>query len=534
MTMKRLVSYVTTALAATLAGCIQNDLPYPVVEISIEAIEAEGLDGAAQISAAQRSVTLPLLESTDIRNVHITSVRLTEGGASSVDFPGTFDLRTPLHTTLSLYQEYGWSIAATQHIERYFNVKKQVGAAEIDAANRTATAYVSRSTDLQQVEVKALKLGPAEITTYSPEIVGIASFETVRLVEVAAHGRTEQWRLYVVPTDVSVRITQCDAWARIAWLSADGLSDTEMGFRYRRKGDSEWLEVPDVAIDGGTFGARLAGLTPETEYELQAYSDEDLSDIRTFTTEAAPQLPNAGFETWSTVNDILYPYAADATDAERYWGTGNPGSMTLKKLVTTAEPAPRPGSDGAYSVRLKSQYVAFLGVGKFAAGNLFTGRYAETRGTDGVVQFGQPFASRPVALHGWVKYNRGKLDYIKGIPAGTSLSKGDPDEGMIYMALGCWTAAEYGGTDQSPVQIYTGDTKTFFDPAGKDIVAYGEAVFQSSVDEWREFTVTLDYTATDIRPTHLIIVCSASRYGDYFTGSSDSEMWVDDFELIYE
>ena len=110
----------------------------------------------------------------------------------------------------------------------------------------------------------------------------------------------------------------------------------------------------------------------------------------------------------------------------------------------------------------------------------------------------------------------------------------DPDEGMIYMALGCWTAAEYGGTDQSPVQIYTGDTKTFFDPAGKDIVAYGEAVFQSSVDEWREFTVTLDYTATDIRPTHLIIVCSASRYGDYFTGSSDSEMWVDDFELIYE
>ena len=97
-----------------------------------------------------------------------------------------------------------------------------------------------------------------------------------------------------------------------------------------------------------------------------------------------------------------------------------------------------------------------------------------------------------------------------------------------------WTAAEYGGTEQSPVQVYTRDTKTFFDPEGKDVIAYGEVVFTTSVDEWREFTVKLDYTATDVVPTHLIIVCSASRYGDYFTGSSDSVMWVDDFELVYE
>ena len=31
-----------------------------------------------------------------------------------------------------------------------------------------------------------------------------------------------------------------------------------------------------------------------------------------------------------------------------------------------------------------------------------------------------------------------------------------------------------------------------------------------------------------------MIVCSASRWGDYFTGSTKSEMWVDDFELIYD
>ena len=231
--------------------------------------------------------------------------------------------------------------------------------------------------------------------------------------------------------------------------------------------------------------------------------------------------------------DALRP-AADAPLAEQFWGSGNPGSMTLKKLVTTNEKDPRPGSEGQYCAQLKSQYVAFLGVGKFAAGNLFSGHYAETKGTDGIVNFSQPFTSRPVALHGWVKYNRGKMDYIKGSPVGMSFAKGDPDEGIIYMALGRWTAAEYGGTEQSPVQVYTRDTKTFFDPEGKDVIAYGEVVFTTSVDEWREFTVKLDYTATDVVPTHLMIVCSASRYGDYFTGSSDSVMWVDDFELVYE
>lgn len=522
------------ALALTFTGCIKNDIPYPVVEIAIEEIDAEGLDGAPQIDLAKRTVTLPLLETTDIQNVDITRVAITEGGSSTVAFPGTFDLRTPLYTTLSLYQDYLWTIVATQTIDRYFNVRKQVGAATIDLANRTATAYVSRSTDLANVDVTGLKLGPADITTYSPQIEGPTSFETVRLVDVTAHGRTEQWRLFVVQTDITVRITQCDAWARIAWLSADGLSDTEMGFRYRKKGDEEWITASNVVVDGGTFDAKLTGLLPETTYEVVAYSDSEESKIQEFTTESETVLPNGGFETWSTINDILYPYAADASEAEQYWGTGNPGSMTLNKLVTTNVKEPRPGSEGQYSAQLKSQYVSVLGVGKFAAGNLFTGRYAKTQGTEGYVDFGQSYTGHPVALRGWVKYNRGKIDHVKGQPAGMQISKGDPDQGIIYIALGTWTAAEYGGTDRSPVEVYTGDVKTFFNPQGKDVVAYGELVLENSVEEWQEFTIQLDYTSTSIQPTHLMIVCSASRYGDYFTGSSDSEMWVDDFELIYE
>ncbi len=90
------------------------------------------------------------------------------------------------------------------------------------------------------------------------------------------------------------------------------------------------------------------------------------------------------------------------------------------------------------------------------------------------------------------------------------------------------------GTDQSPVSIDTRDASTFFDPAGKDVIGYGERLFTESVGDWTQITVPIVYRATDRRPTHIIVVCSASRYGDYFTGSRQSVMWVDDFELLYD
>jgi hypothetical protein len=35
-------------------------------------------------------------------------------------------------------------------------------------------------------------------------------------------------------------------------------------------------------------------------------------------------------------------------------------------------------------------------------------------------------------------------------------------------------------------------------------------------------------------PTYLIVVCSASKYGDYFTGGAGSVLYVDDFSLEYD
>lgn len=527
--------------AIFVSGCIENDIPYPVVVCNIESIAARGLSGDPVIDAAGRYVKLPLLETTDIQAVEITGAVVTEGAEASREIVGVHDLRAPLYVTLSLYQDYPWRIEAEQTIDRSFTVAGQIGATEWDTAEHTATVHVGFR-DHSSVEVLSLKLGPEGITTMScadvPELTEdnlyrLHDFTAPRRIEVVCHGRTEIWWLSVEYTDVKVSWSHVDPWSHSAWLYAQGLSGSELGFRYREAGAGEWTEVAreSVTIDGGSFRAQLRGLRPESAYEVVAYSDEDLSAIETFTTEAALPLPNGGFEAWSKPKKIVYPYL---TEADAFWDSGNKGSATVGETICEGVSDVRPGSSGAFAALLTSKFASLAGIGKFAAGNIFIGTYAETVGTNGKVNFGRPFAAHPVALRGWLRYTQGRIDRIDKQPAGMTLTKEDFDQGSIYIALGTWTAAKYGGTEQSPVQIYTKDISTFFDKDGADVVAYGELILTQSVDEWREFTIELDWRVTDVVPTHLMIVCSASRWGDYFTGSTASRMWLDDFELIYD
>ena len=250
-------------------------------------------------------------------------------------------------------------------------------------------------------------------------------------------------------------------------------------------------------------------------------------------------MQNGGFEEWATIRKIVCPYLSE--DAA-YWGTGNPGAATVGATVTDKSTDIRPGSSGKYSARLESIFANVAGIGKFAAGNLFLGKYVGTVGTNGIVGFGRQFNARPTALRLWMKYNCGNVDRIGSLPSGSTLKIGDPDTGSIYIALGTWSAAEYGvdadgvvqGTVDSPVIIDTRDRATFFDSSSPAVVAYGELMLNESVSEWTQITIPLNYTTTSVVPTNIIIVCSASRLGDYFTGSTESVMLLDDMELLYE
>ena len=533
--MKQTIKHIALTLLGALCftSCIENTIPYPVEKMEILAYEGEGFRAA--IDPVTRTVTLTLEEQTNITQVEVTKVEITEHGKASIPLVGTFDLRTPIQVTLSRYQDYVWTIQAEQPIERYFTVEGQIGQTEIDSKSRTATVYVAEGSDLENITVTSLKLGPKEVTTMTPSIEELTSFTTVRYVYLqypSLGEEQERWQLYVLETDVKVALTAVDAWAKVAWLYGAAEEGTQVGFRYRKVGDQQWLDAPKATQQGGTFTSKVTGLETETEYEFVAYSNEDLSPTEIRRTEKTQALENGGFEDWCVVKDIVYPYAEGGSP---FWASGNVGASIANATVTEGVSDPRPGSKGQTSARLTSMFANLFGVGRFAAGNLYIGNYVRNDGTHGIINFGRPFTARPIALKGWVKYNCGAIDRITTQPPGVEIQKGDSDCGSLYIALGDWDPAVYGGTAESPVEVATRRIdETAFDPNSEAVIAYGELLLKESVNGWTEVTIPLEYRSTSRVPTHILIAFAASRYGDYFTGSTESVMWVDDFELIYE
>ena len=520
--------------AALLTGCIKNDVPYPTVVPTVTSVAADGMTGYT-VDSDSRSVVLTLEETTDIAAVRITSAVLSEGATADPAIAGTYDMREPFYVTLHTYQDYRWAFSAVQEIERYFTVEGQVGSSEIDAANHRAIATVRSTADISNITVRSLKLGPRDITTYSKNLSALKDFSGDVEIDVTAHSRTETWRLFVEQTETLVSMTSVSPWTRVAWLSASGLADERNGFRYRREGASDWIETTDVVSDGGAFTAMLDNLEPLTDYECVAFSGDDETDVWCFTTEEEMQLPNSGFETLSKDESSNYyslydPSSSDEALRTKWWDSGNAGSTTVGASYSICTPDNEDFKEGRTSMRLNSRNVVI----KFAAGNLFCGEFAGVIGTQGgKVNFGRPFTLRPRSLKLWLKYVSGSIDCIGTYPDSNPVKLGDKDKGTVYVALGDWDYHKYGGTPQSPVQVNTTDKSTLFRPDAEAVIAYGEWASTSSTDGWIEVEIPLSYNDVNRKPTHIIVSCAASALGDYFTGSSQSVLWVDDMRLVY-
>lgn len=201
------------------------------------------------------------------------------------------------------------------------------------------------------------------------------------------------------------------------------------------------------------------------------------------------------------------------------------------------------------AAKLASQFVGFGTLGKFAAGNLYTGHFCSANMStyQARINFGQPFNSRPTQLKGWFKYNRGTtIDYPTGDSEyKTILTNEGGDLCSVYIALVDNEGFEYDGkkfayevngdlAGDDPA-LFKYKNAVDFSENNKDVIAYGclKSEEEKGTGEWQEFTIDLKYRDLTRTPKYIIIVASASKYGDYFTGSKSSVMYVDDFSLIY-
>ena len=553
--MKKLIYILAVTLAMT--GCIHNDLPYPVVVPHITSLEAEGAEEVS-IDYDNRIVSVTFPETKDLRSVSILSFTIDQDVAvPSIELVGVHDLTSPLKFDIRTYDDYSWTITGVRNVERYFTVEGQLGSSVIDPANRRAIAMVGKEADITDINVTSLKLGPAGLSTYSLDYVQMKDFTHGITVDVTAFDVTETWELFVEVTETVVEIADVNPWARSAYVTYIAEAGKANGLKYRHGGSSEWLEVnrEDIATDGGTFKAHIKGLDPDSVYETMAYSGEDQSPVVEFVTESATPIPNGSFEYASKVagKDFykFYDPSCGVQDGMyMFWGSGNGedsegvnGSASMGIVITYIDTDDK--VDGNQSVRAQTSQLA----GMLAAGNLFTGQFAGLVGTSGgKVNFGRPWTTRPSALKLYCKYKTGKMDIINGAPVGVTLTKEDYDRAEIKVAVGNWNFREYGGTEESPVHINTTDQKTFVDfRTDKSTIAdgnltihhdgyilNGSAKVSTATDSWVEYIIPLSYHDMDEKPTHIIVSCAASQFGDYFTGCSSSALWIDALELIYE
>lgn len=335
------------------------------------------------------------------------------------------------------------------------------------------------------------------------------------------------------------------AWDRLAYLkvenvtTASGVSLDGITFQYRVKTDTQtkvdetpWTDVATTASES-TYTAMLTGLTASTtyEYRLANGEGESIGSVKEFTTggtDLKTTLQNGGFEDWYKSGRVWY--AATQTDVSNktyMWDSSNPGSGSFGFNPTTGSTDIKHG--GNYSAKLETQY-AYI---KLAAASLYYGRFNNLVGTSGAkIDFGQPFTSKPIALKGYFQYAPVAIDNEGSNQPANTVSKGDMDVCSIFIILSKGTYQ----VDNTNIKTLLTEEKV---KNTDQFIAYGELPISECVStngQWKEFNIPLKYKeeAFGDKPTHLIIVCTSSKYGDYFTGGKGSTLYLDDFELVYD
>ena len=440
---------------------------------------------------------------------------------------------------------YSLSFESTETRSAYFPVSRLF--ANITVVNNEGVSNSMRK-ELTDAEGNPVKARDHFILNIKESGTGESGISVT--VDPTTHEYSYTFNVSTKPT--SGATMTAGAWDRLAYLQATnvvpgtGVSTEGMKFQYREASETAVLAETDetswtdvvTTTEENKYTAMLTGLTAETAYEYRLVNGNgDVISTQSFTTgeaDAQTALQNGGFEDWCTIQtqglfgkvNTAYPNASADVN---FWDTSNTGANTVSTNDPTSS-VTSPIVSGTHAAKLESKKVVIA----FAAASLYTGTFGsvDPSSMSATLNFGQPFTSRPIALHGYYQYTPANVDNVgDNLPADATVSEGNPDQCAIYVAL---TKKTY--------TINNKQEDTFIDFEGdENIIAYGTiegdyVKTNGAANGYTEFTIPLQYKESQFGaiPTHIIIVCSASKYGDYFTGGEGSTLYVDDFSLVYE
>lgn len=390
----------------------------------------------------------------------------------------------------------------------------------------------------------SLKDFAKSLETSSETLAETHSFKIYALDNL--HQETDITFAYEVRPDIAAYVESPRCWSTFAVLKGYCMdANAEAYFKFQT-GEGEIIDIKTVGRDtDGNVSALVTGLASKTVYKYWLVSDTNVEmkcEPVLFELTTPIDVPNIGFDSWGTregkapIVGMKTYVSPNADSGDVYWDSGNLGAAAAKKTLTDAT-ATKALSESTNAAILKSQYAGIPGVaGAFAAGSVYSGFPKSITSDGAILAYGRPFQGFPTHLRGFYKYTPGTIDYYDSRSPG-ALKNGDTDQCLILIAL---------STKQHDVVSTTSSVVPYpFDD--ESVFAYGEYVSGTTEDKTGEtpagtilngyapFKVKLKYK-TDVPksgPFYILIVASASRYGDYFTGSTSSVMYVDEFSLDY-
>ena len=555
------------AVVALVSCAIKDDLPLPIRKTQITAFEVEGQCdesgenyAEATIDKDKSTIDVYVDDRVDISRLRIKRMEVSldakikvEG--SSAYFPEqsfsavgdacpTLDCTEEVTFVLTTYQTYRWKLRVHQVIKREVEVDNMVGNAVIDDVNRNVIIYVTPNQDLRTVKVRKLTLGGVH-GKVDPDPTGqtldFNMYPRTFQVTYAWTDTPVSWDVYVYNSEQGSAATTAEAFphANKAYIFGNMQNGSTPVVEYREKGSTAWvsLTADKVTVTTSSYEAVITSLVPGTDYECQVTAGGASSGICSFTTAPILQMENSSFDDWHTVGSgtkVLYnPWQEGGTS---YWDTGNRASSAVAFSITTM------GTEGNRTfANLQSKALA----GKLAAGNIFVGSFIKLEHLNGRLSFGRPFNSFPTKLQFDYTYktseiaNVGKWDdsYAQYINKDMfERLRGEPDSCCVYIALiGDKDEEEYEGV-RYPFLVYTlpGNQLHLFNPNSENVIAYGQYTSGEDQTEWKTQTISLSYRYKYFTPKYIVVVCSSSKYGDYFTGGASSLMQIDNLKLLYD
>ena len=544
--MRLFKNILSISLVAALAvACFPNDMSLPRVLAQFTKLEVEGALETT-IDPATRTVSLVVNEEVELSMLAVNAVELNEKASfKNGSFPSTLDLTSPMEVMLTMYQDYWWTIKATQPVERYVYCANQIGEAEFDVQNRVVKVYVSQSQRLDRLEVLDMKLervGSVVTNTIAVELVNTQTGETSevtrncefpmvlncdvkRTFNVSFQGQDIPWTLYAVPVEVAAEIKGIDARCYYAEvIAAFGGGDNPVPvFEYKHVDAQEWTVIPEenITVDGINISAMIYGLEMSTDYLVRIIANDEILPEVAFRTGVSTQLYNSSFDEWWQDDKVWYPYAKGASPS--VWDSANPGAAKFigSSTYPTDDIVNADVQDG--KVRKAAEMVSRNAAVAFAAGNLYVGKFGRVQGIGAILDWGTEFTEKPMALKGYYKYSPMTITHAK--EPYLDLIGNATDRCQILVFLTDWDAPFTVNTTAGVFVDFEND---------EHIIAFGKLESDETVTDFREFQIDLEYRDKTRTPKYIVISCCASYLGDYFTGGEGSKLVVDEFELVYD